>query len=70
MTPDCFEFGLGFFVLGSSVTLVEGFVALADAADFAGDRFFAGFDIEILHSVHGGVMPHRRSPTAAITPAG
>lgn len=27
-------------------------------------------DIEILHSVSGGVAPHRRSPIAAIKPAG
>jgi hypothetical protein len=31
--------------------------------------FFAGFGIEILHSV-GGVTPHHRSPTSAIEPAG
>jgi hypothetical protein len=31
---------------------------------------FAGFDIEILHSVAGGIAPHHRSPTSATKPAG
>jgi hypothetical protein len=70
MTCDCFELGLGFFASGPSVIWVEIFAALLDCADFAGDRFFADFDIEILRSVHGGVMPHHRSPTAAMTPVG
>jgi hypothetical protein len=39
-------------------------------ADFEGDHFFADFDIEILHSVDGGVAPHHRSPTSAMEPAG
>jgi hypothetical protein len=56
--------------LESLAAWIEVFAVLADGADFAGDRFFADFDIEILHSVHGGVMPHHRSPTAAVTPAG
>jgi hypothetical protein len=39
-------------------------------ADDATVRFFADFDIEIIHSVQGGIAPHHRSPTSAMKPAG
>jgi len=39
-------------------------------ADGAARRCFAGFDIEILRSVYGGVAPDHRSPIAAMKPAG
>ena len=48
----------------------EGFAVATVAVDDAADRFFADFDIEILHSVDGGIAPHHRSPTSAIKPAG
>jgi hypothetical protein len=32
--------------------------ATVRVADDEIGRFFAGFDIETLHSVHGGVAPH------------
>jgi hypothetical protein len=41
-----------------------------DASDFAGDRFFADFVIEIPRSIDDGIAPHHRSPTSAIKPAG
>ena len=70
MTCDCFELGWLFADLRLLGIWAEGIEALADDADFTGDRLFADFDIEILHSVDDGVTPHHRSPTAAITPAG
>jgi hypothetical protein len=48
----------------------DGFTAATFDAAVAGERFFADFDIEILHSAHGGVPPHHRSPTSALAPAG
>ena len=47
-----------------------GFAAEQPLRMSAAERFFADFDIEILHSVYGGVAPHHRSPTSAIKPAG
>src|SRR6516165_11950635 len=51
MTRACFEPALALLVLGSSANCREGFTALADNGDFAGDGFLADFDIEILDSV-------------------
>src|SRR6516225_4721435 len=64
MTRDCFE--------PASVSFVccDGFAAATFEAAVAGERFFADFDIEILHSAHRGVPPHRRGPTSALAPAG
>jgi hypothetical protein len=52
------------------MTSVAEFVARLRKVDDTLVRFFAGFDIEILHSVHSGVAPHHRSPTSAMKPAG
>jgi hypothetical protein len=70
MTRDCFELGSGFLLVGSPVACSTGFAAGAAVADDTIARFFAGFDMEILHSVDGGVAPHHRSPTSATKPAG
>ena len=70
MTRDCFEPGLGFFVLRLLATRCEGFAAGIGSADNTERRFFMDFDIEILRSVQGGVAPHHRSPASAIKPAG
>jgi hypothetical protein len=69
-TRDCFEPELTFSGLASPAVRLDGSADGADDADFAGDRFFADFDIEILRSVDDGLAPHHRSPTSAIKPAG
>src|SRR5438445_963056 len=69
MTRDCFESGLMLLPLGSIVVCCEGFAAPPAAADEA-ERIFTDFDMEILYSVHGGVVPHHRSPISATRPAG
>jgi hypothetical protein len=63
MMRDCFE------PASASFVCCDGVAATVDGA-VVGERFFADFDIEILRSAHGGVPPHRRSPTSALTPAG
>ena len=70
ITRDCFESGFALLSLASPAIRLDGLADGADDADFAGDRFFADFDIEILRSVDDGLAPHHRSPTSAIKPAG
>jgi hypothetical protein len=70
MTRDCFEPGLTFSGLVLPTVRLDGFAGGVDDLDFAGDRFFADFAIEILRSIDGGFVPHHRSPTSAIEPAG
>jgi hypothetical protein len=70
ITRDCFEPGLTLLSLASPAIRLDGFADGADDADFAGDRFFADFDIEILRYADDGLAPHHRSPTSAIKPAG
>jgi hypothetical protein len=70
MTRDCFELGSALLILGSPAVGRAEFEGGTDAADDAAGRCFADFDIKILRSVHGGVAPHHRSPTAAMKPAG
>jgi hypothetical protein len=48
MTRDCFEPGFALSGLTSPAVRLDGLTDGADDADFAGDRFFADFDIEIL----------------------
>lgn len=67
--------------MGDGDTLTVRFLALelpADAKAFAAEtgfdveaagRFFADFDIEILHSMLR-LAPHHRNPTTAMKPAG
>jgi hypothetical protein len=70
MTRDCFELGVAFLVFGMSAVGRAGFAVGTDAADDAAGCRFADFDIEILRSVQGGVVPHHRSPITAMKPAG
>ena len=70
MTRDCFDPGLTFVLLGSPAVFCEGFAAGSGAADDAADRFFAGFDIEILRRFMTAFAPYHRSPTSAMKPAG
>src|ERR1700676_1298 len=70
MMRDCFEPGSAFLPLGSPAVCCEVFAAGMGAADDAVGRFFANFDIEILRSVHRGVVPHHRCPASAMEPAG
>jgi hypothetical protein len=75
MTRACFERASALWVSDPSTDGRNGFAALADEGDFAGDDFandgfLADFDIEILHSAHDGVAPHHRSPASANKPAG
>jgi hypothetical protein len=70
ITRDCFDPELTFSGLVSPTVRLDGLADGADDGDFDGDRFFADFDIEILRSVDDGLVPHHRSPTAAIKPAG
>ena len=70
ITRDCFEPGSACLPLGWAVGCCEDFDAGTGVVDDAAGRFFADFDIEILRSVHGGLVPHHRSPTTATRPAG
>src|SRR5258708_28780089 len=70
ITRDCFEPGPACLLFGSAVGCCEDFDAGTGAVDDAASRFFADFDIEMLRSVHGGVVPHHRSPISATRPAG
>src|SRR5260221_13431961 len=70
MTRDCFEPGSAFLLsLGSIVPCCGAFTA-PPAAYGATERFLADFDIKILRSVKAASIPHHRSPTSAIRPAG
>ena len=69
ITRDCFEPGAAFLLFGSPEIRDEGF-AVGTSAAGAVDGFFAGFDMEILRSVHAAPWPHHRRPTSAIKPAG
>src|SRR5260370_20660911 len=70
MTRDCFEPSSACILLGSAVGCCEDFDARTVVVDDAAGRFFPDFDIEILRSVHAGVVPHHRSPPSATRPAG
>ncbi len=70
MTRACFEAGSGFFALIPTIVDFGAFVRMPGGIGKADVCFFAGFDIGILRSVQGGVVPHHRSPTSAIKPAG
>src|SRR5256885_17247565 len=69
MTRDCFEPGSAFLSLGSIVPCCGAFAA-PPAAYGATERFLTDFDIKILRSVKAVSIPHHRSPTSAIRPAG
>jgi hypothetical protein len=58
-----------FLPLGSTVPCCGAFAA-APAASGAPERFLTDFDIKILRSVKAASIPHHRSPTSAIKPAG
>jgi hypothetical protein len=71
MTRDCFEPGSSFFGrAGSGIAGNDGFAAAACACANRDDGFFADFDIEILRSLWWRHLPHHRSPTSALEPAG
>src|SRR4051812_20653866 len=67
ITRDCFELATAFLLSGSPGIADEGFATGTGAAG-AVDGFFAGFDIEILRSVHVASWPHHRRPTSATRP--
>jgi hypothetical protein len=66
---DCFEPETAFLLFDSPDVGDEGFAAATSVAG-AVDGFFAGFDMEILRSVHAAPWPHHRRPTSATKPAG
>jgi hypothetical protein len=70
ITRDCFEPGLVLAGLGLPTIRLDGLAGGVEALDFAGDRFFADFLIEIPRSIDNGSAPHHRSPTSAMNPAG
>jgi hypothetical protein len=71
MTRDCFEPASAFLPLGSAAVCCGGLAAVTGAVDDAvGDRFFMGFDMEILRSVIAASRRTTESPTSAIKPAG
>src|SRR5262245_51354726 len=69
MTRDCFEPATAFLLFGSPDGGDAGLAAGTGAAG-AVNGFFAGFDMEILRSVHAARWPHHRRPTSATKPAG
>src|SRR5258708_14648011 len=66
MTRDCFEPRSAFLPLGSIVVCCEGF-AVPPAAYRTAERFFTGFDMEILQSVKAAL---RRITEAPPRPSG
>src|SRR6266478_1576447 len=69
MTRDCFERRSAFLPPGSTVPCCRAFAA-PPAAYGAAERFLTDFDIKILRSAKAASIPHHRSPTSAIRPAG
>jgi hypothetical protein len=67
---DCFEPGSAFLLSLGSIVPFCGAVAAPPVAYGAAERFLTDFDIKFLRSVEAALMPHHRSPTSAISPAG